>query len=149
MGIVLATSFFGFTEPVEAVSNGINAQIYYCPQYGAQPPRPCNSQPVATTTVSQINYNWGGGSVLGSYGDRVEVKFTGYIMSPTTVNATFQVGGDDGQYLNFNNTNIITNCWWDKGGGNCQSQPITLQANTAYPFTYWFYENGGGANTYF
>jgi len=150
IGVIFGSSFFGFPDSAAALpTNGINAQIYYCPQYGAQPPRPCNSQPVATTTVNQINYNWGGGSVLGSYGDRVEVKFTGYIMSPTTVNATFQVGGDDGQYLNFNNTNIITNCWWDKGGGNCQSQPIILQANTAYPFTYWFYENGGGANTYF
>lgn len=147
--IVFATSFFGFAEEAGATNtNGINAQVYNCAGWNNAPPRPCNQNaPVNTTTVSTIDFNWGGGPVLSNRYEDVEVKFTGYIMSPTTKTVTFYAPGDDGIHFTFNNT-LLINDWYDKGGGGSISQSVTLQANTPYPFTLWFYENGGGANVW-
>ena len=147
--IVFATSFFGFVEEAGATNtNGINAQVYNCAGWNASPPRPCYQNVlINTTTVSEINFNWGGGPVLSNRYEDVEVKFTGYIMSPTTKTVTFYAPGDDGIHFTFNNT-VLINDWYDKGGGGSISQPVTLQANTPYPFTLWFYENGGGANVW-
>ncbi|NBO56935.1 MAG: hypothetical protein EBU84_20600, partial [Actinobacteria bacterium] len=129
-------------------NSGLEYSTYACSS-GSAPARPCSASASTTGTATEIFANWGSGAVLNSGRvDAVEVKYTGYIMSTSTVNATFQVGGDDGQYFTFNGSDIITDCWYDKGSGNCVSTTVTLQANTYYPFTYWFYENGGGANTY-
>lgn len=147
--IVFATSFFGFAEEAGATNtNGINAQVYNCAGWNNAPPRPCNQNaPINTTTVSTIDFEWDGGPVLSNRFDDVEVKFTGYIMSPTTKTVTFYAPGDDGIHFTFNNT-VLINDWYDKGGGGSISQPVTIQANTPYPFTLWFYENGGGANVW-
>ena len=147
IGIVTATSFFGYAQPAEATSNGISAQVYHCWQYTESPPRPCNSQPVSSTTVSQINFNWSSGQVLNSYAERVAVKFTGYIMSPVTKTVTFYAPADDGTHFTLNGT-VLINDWVDKGGGGSISQSVTLQANVGYFFTFWYYENGGGANVW-
>jgi uncharacterized repeat protein (TIGR02543 family) len=132
---------------IASSGQGINVQTFYCSSYGAQPPRPCTANPYSETTATQIYFQWGGGAVMGTpYSERVEVKFSGFIMSPTTKTITFLSDGDDGDYLDFNGVNVISN-WRDKGSGSARSASITLQAGTYYPFTYWFYENGGGAWT--
>ncbi|NBO55747.1 MAG: hypothetical protein EBU84_14440, partial [Actinobacteria bacterium] len=129
-------------------NQGIDYTTYACS--GAAPARPCTGTVLTTGSATEIFTDWGGGNVLNSgRADNVEVKYTGFIVSPTTVSATFRVDGDDGQYLTFNGSDLITNCWYDKGSGSCTaSSAVTLQANVYYPFTFWFYENGGGANTY-
>ena len=149
MGIVIATSFFGYTEPAHAATNGINAEVYNCQGYNNAPPRPCynGNSVINNTTVSQINFQWGSGNVLSNRSEDVEVKFTGYIMSQTTKTVTFYAPGDDGVHFTLNNQ-VLINDWYDKGGGGSTSQQITLQANTGYPFTLWYYENGGGANVW-
>jgi hypothetical protein len=146
---VFATSFFGFAEEAGATNtNGITADVYNCAGWNNAPPRPCYQNVlINTTTVSEINFNWGSGPVLSNRYEDVEVKFTGYIMSPTTKTVTFYAPGDDGIHFTFNNI-VLINDWYDKGGGGSISQPVTLQANTPYPFTLWFYENGGGANVW-
>jgi len=147
--IVFATSFFGFADSAGATNtNGINAQVYNCNGFNASPPRPCSQNSlINTTTVSTIDFDWSSGPVLSNRYEDVEVKFTGYIMSPTTKTVTFYAPGDDGIHFTFNNI-VLINDWYDKGGGGSISQPVTLQANTPYPFTLWFYENGGGANVW-
>jgi hypothetical protein len=146
MGIVIATSFFGYAQPAEATNNGITAQVYNCQGWNAAPPRPCytSNAIVNTTTVPQINFQWDSGPVLSNRFEDVEVKFTGYIMSPVTKTVTFYAPADDGTHFTLNGT-VLINDWVDKGGGGSISQSVTLQANVGYPFTFWYYENGGGA----
>lgn len=149
LGVILGSSFFGFADSAGATNeNGITAQVYNCNGFSNAPPRPCNqNSPINTVLVSTIDFDWGGGPVLSNRYEDVEIKFTGYIMSPLTKTVTFYAPGDDGIHFTFNN-NLLINDWYDKGGGGSISQPVTLQANTPYPFTLWFYENGGGANVW-
>lgn len=130
------------------VSSGITAEVYNTLGYNNAPPLPTADSLVRTTTVGNINFNWGGGEVLGSglYED-VIVKFTGNIVVPTTGEYTFYAPGDDGIKFILNESQII-NDWYDKGGGGTPSSAVRLEAGTAYPFTLWFYENGGGANVW-
>jgi PA14 domain len=149
MGIVVATSFFGYAQPAEATNNGITAQVYNCQGWNAAPPRPCYTSNVIvnTTTVPQIDFQWGSGPILSNRFEDVEVKFTGYLMSPVTKTVTFYAPADDGTHFTLNET-VLINDWVDKGGGGSISQSVTLQANVGYPFTFWYYENGGGANVW-
>ena len=149
MGIVVATSFFGYAQPAEATNNGITAQVYNCQGWNAAPPRPCYTSNVIvnTTTVPQIDFQWGSGPILSNRFEDVEVKFTGYLMSPVTKTVTFYAPADDGTHFTLNGT-VLINDWVDKGGGGSISQSVTLQANVGYPFTFWYYENGGGANVW-
>jgi len=146
MGIVIATSFFGYSEPAHANTNGITAEVYNCQGWNAAPPRPCYTSNIIvnTTTVPEINFQWGSGPVLSNIFEDVEVKFTGYIMSPVTKTVTFYAPADDGTHFTLNET-VLINDWVDKGGGGTRSQEVTLQANVGYPFIFWYYENGGGA----
>jgi outer membrane biosynthesis protein TonB len=123
---------------------GLNVTVYSDPQYAAQPPVGAGTI-VRTTTTSNINYQWGNGSVMGGPSDRVQVKFEGNITSDTTGNVQFYAPADDGTKLYINNT-LVINDWRDKGGGGSQSAPIAFIANEAKPITLWFYENGGGAS---
>jgi outer membrane biosynthesis protein TonB len=123
---------------------GLNVTVYSDPQYAAQPPVGAGSI-VRTTTVQNINYQWGSGSVMGGPSDRVQVKFDGSITSDTTGNIQFYAPADDGTKLYIDN-NLVINDWRDKGGGGSQSAPIAFTANVPKPITLWFYENGGGAS---
>ena len=127
-----------------SASPGLNVTVYSDPQYGAQPPVGAGTI-VRTTTTSNINYQWGSGSVMGGPSDRVQVKFEGAITSDTTGNIQFYAPADDGTKLYVDNT-LVINDWRDKGGGGSQSAPIAFTANVPKPITLWFYENGGGAS---
>ena len=95
-----------------------------------------------TTTLTNIEANWGGGNILGCGNDRVMIHYTGYI-TPTE-NITYLMNqADDGFYMNVNGVNVINN-WYLKGcGGNWNS--TSLQAGRSYAIDAWFYEWGGGA----
>jgi PA14 domain len=128
---------------VASTSPGLNVTVYSDPQYAQRPPVGAGTV-VRTTTASNINYQWGSGSVMGGPSDRVQVKFEGNITSPTTGNIQFYAPADDGTKLYIDNT-LVINDWFDKGGGGSQSAPIAFTTNVAKPITLWFYENGGGA----
>lgn len=95
-----------------------------------------------TTTLTNIQNNWGGGDILGCGGDRVLIHYTGYLRP--TENITYLMNqADDGFYMDLNGTNVINN-WTLKGcGGNWN--PVTLQAGQSYAIDAWFFEWGGGA----
>ena len=76
-----------------SASPGLNVTVYSDPQYGAQPPVGAGTI-VLTTTTSNINYQWGSGSVMGGPSDRVQVKFEGAITSDTTGNIQFYAPAD-------------------------------------------------------
>ena len=95
-----------------------------------------------TTTLTNIEANWGGGDILGCGGERVLIHYTGYI-TPTE-NVTYLMNqADDGFYMDINGSNVINN-WTLKGcGGNWNS--VQLQAGQSYAIDAWFFEWGGGA----
>ena len=95
-----------------------------------------------TTTLTNIENNWGGGDILGCGSDKVMLHYTGYI-TPTKNITSLRNVADDGFYMDLNGTNVINN-WTLKGcGGNWN--PVTLEAGKSYAIDAWFFEWGGGA----
>ena len=141
--LVFLPSFAFATTP----QNGLTAEVYNDYGYNNAPPMPSVSgRPlVRTTTVTNIDFNWGSGQVLGGPAEDVIVHFTGYIMTDTTTTIDFYAPADDGVKLYLDDT-ITINDWYDKGGGGSISQPVSFTANTAKKLDLWYYENGGGAN---
>ncbi len=131
------------------ITGGVTAQMYNRLGYNNAPPLPSsNETPLLTTSVNNIDFHWGGGYILQQgnvwYHEDVIVKFTGNLMVPADGYYEFYAPGDDGVILNIAGMGLI-NDWYDKGGGGSVSQPTWLRAGILYPFTLYYYENGGGA----
>ena len=142
MGLSLS-SIFLFSPSANAV-NGLNAYVWDVLGQNAAPILPDGLQPVVTTIVNNIDYQWSSGSVLGGPSEDVIVQFTGYITSPVTQDISFLATADDGTRLYLDGT-LITDDWRDKGGGGTTSAPVHFDANVSKQITLWYYENGGGA----
>ena len=142
MGLSLS-SIFLFSPSANAV-NGLNAYVWDVLGQNAAPTLPDGLQPVVTTIVNNIDYQWSSGSVLGGPSEDVIVQFTGYITSPITQDISFLATADDGTRLYLDGT-LITDDWRDKGGGGTTSSPVHFEANVSKQITLWYYENGGGA----
>ena len=134
-----------------ALADGIAGLTYYTYRgTGAYPNYTNLAYPTAlsTGTSPNLNYNWGGGTVLNSgRADQVMVHWTGYIQWPGTGNVpvTFYNSADDGFVLKVNGTTVINN-WVEQGNAYYNSSgSITLTGGTAYYIDVWYYENGGGA----
>ncbi len=142
MGLVFSSVFLFL--PDATANNGLNAEVWDILGQNNAPVLPDGLQPIVTTTVANIDFNWGGGSVLGGPSEDVMVRFTGSIISPVTQNISFLATADDGTKLYLDGV-LITNDWRDKGGGGTVSDPIAFTANVPKQITLWYYENGGGA----
>ena len=129
------------------VPGGLTAKSYNMLGYNNAPPLPEEDRLVSTQTVSNINFDWGGGQILdsGLYED-VIVKFTGYINIPSTGTYALYAPGDDGIKVLIDGETVIDD-WYDKGGGGSVVNKYLTQGQ--HTFTLWFYENGGGANVWF
>ncbi|NBW57123.1 hypothetical protein EBR43_04930 [bacterium] len=97
-----------------------------------------------TTTLTQINNNWGSGDILGCGGDYVMLHYRGYITYPTTTRVYFQAPADDGFYMSINGTQVI-NDWSLKGCGANSIGSFAFTGGKSYAIDAWFYEWGGGA----
>jgi hypothetical protein len=128
------------------VVGGVTADVFNRRGYNNAPPIPSSSEsPVYATTVSNIDFQWGGGQVLNSgYAEDVIVRFTGNLMVPVDAYYYFYTPADDGTKLNIAGMSLIDD-WYDKGGGGSTSQAVWIRAGILYPFTLHYYENGGGA----
>jgi len=74
------------SSSVTTTTNGVKATVYS--GTGRTPAIPTeNTTPILTTTVPQIAFNWGNGSVMDGPGDRVIVKFEGTITVPEEASA--------------------------------------------------------------
>ena len=129
-----------------SMSGGLLAESYNRQGYNNAPPMPyAGETPIASTTVSQINFQWGSGQVLNSgRSEDVLVKFTGNLLVPTSGYYRFYAPADDGTKLIIAGMSVIDD-WYDKGGGGSVSQEVYIQAGVLYPTTFYYYENGGGA----
>jgi hypothetical protein len=146
---VLLSIFGSFSQKVTASINpGIIATVYNNFGYNDSPPLPSVSgRPIAGTTEFQdINQNFDANPPFGLTEDFI-VKYEGHITSPITGNITFWPHADDGTMFYLDGILIDEGNWVDKGGGGNQSEPQEFIGGVSKPFTYWYYENGGGANT--
>lgn len=127
--------------------SGITITVYNNFGYNQSPPLPTVSgrPEVGTSTVSRIQQNFDQSPLFGMYEDFI-VRYEGFITAPITGNIAFLPTGDDGTKFYLNDS-LIDNNWRDKGGGGNQTAPQPFVAGVSQPFTYWFYENGGGAWT--
>lgn len=98
---------------------------------------------LSTGTLTNFNFNWGGGQVLNSgRSEQVIVKLVGYINIPTAGTYYFGGNADDGIVIKVNNTSVVNS--WREDGGTFRSGSINLSAGVV-PIEVWYYENGGGA----
>ncbi len=130
-------------------SGGITAEMYNRRGYNQAPPLPyAGETPVLTTTVPNIDFQWGGGYILQEgnvwYGEDVVVKFTGNLLFPADGQYQFYAPADDGVIFDLAGMRLISD-WVDKGGGGSVTQPVNIMGGVLYPFTLYYYENGGGA----
>lgn len=138
----------GASAPARAdIQAGISITVYNNFGYNQSPPLPdVSGRPsVGTSTVGNIQQNFDQSPLFGMYEDFI-VKYEGYITSPITGNITFLPTADDGTKFYLDGT-LIDNNWIDKGGGGNPTDAQSMTAGVSVPFTYWFYENGGGAWT--
>ena len=143
---VVSTGFS--SESQASVEPGIDVTVYNNFGYNGSPPLPeVSGRPVVgTTTVENINQNFDQSPLFNMYEDFI-VKYQGYITSPVTGAIMLWPHADDGTMFYLDGVLIDPGNWVDKGGGGNITAPQEFTAGVSRPFTYWYYENGGGANT--
>ena len=134
-----------------AVTNGITAKIY-TGYNGSTTVRPMDNAALAnnytlckTTTLSQINTNYGSNVIEGCAADYVLIHYTGYIYSPTATSYTFQGYSDDGFWAKVG-TQVVVNNWSLQGcAASSTGTSVSFTAGEYKPIDAWFFEHGGGA----
>ena len=130
---------------IQTITNGVTATVYYGTGRTPALPSP-DTAPIKVTTVPNISFNWGSGSVMGGPSDRVIVKFEGTITVPEeAVAVKYAVSSDDGSIMYIDGQLAISN-WRDQGTTwSPYSQVYNTVIDKQQDFVIWYYENGGGA----
>ncbi len=147
VALVLSLALFPLLLIIDKAhaAEGLTAQVYNVLGQNDAPYIPQGASPVVTTNVSNINFQWGLGSVLGGPSEDVIVRFTGSIRSDSTQDISFLATADDGTKLYIDGV-LVANDWVDKGGGGTTTDPISFTAGVPKTIELMYYENGGGAN---
>ena len=149
VALVLSLALFPLLLIIDKAhaAEGLNAQVFNVLGQNGSPYIPQGAFPEVNTNVSNINFQWGSGSVLGGPSEDVIVRFTGSILSNTTQNISFLATADDGTRLYIDGV-LIADDWVDKGGGGTISTPVSFTAGVPKTIELMYYENGGGANVF-
>lgn len=122
---------------------GINITVYDNYGYNNAPPLPSDDRIIGKMVGTRIENNFDQYPLFNIYED-FAVKYEGFITAPCTCDVQFMAQADDGTKL-FLDGELITDDWYDKGGGGSVSQPVPFTEGLSKQITLWFYENGGGA----
>jgi hypothetical protein len=122
---------------------GVNVTVYNNYGYNQSPPIPPTRPIVGTMVDSRVEHSFDNEPLFQMYEDFV-VRYDGYITAPTTGAVQFMAQADDGTRFLLDGQ-VLTDDWYDKGGGGSVSDPVQMTAGQPVPFVLWFYENGGGA----
>jgi hypothetical protein len=149
VALVLSLALFPLLLIIDKAhaAEGLTAQVYNVLGQNGSPYIPQGASPAVTTNVSNINFQWGLGSVLGGPSEDVIVRFTGSIRSDSTQNISFLATADDGTKLYVDGI-LVASDWVDKGGGGTTTAPIAFTAGVPKTIELMYYENGGGANVF-
>ena len=125
---------------------GLKVDVYTGISRNGNPPQKSDTAytKCKTTTVSNIDANWGGGDILGCGSEYIMIHYKGYITYPTTTKVYFQAPADDGFYMTINGQTVI-NDWSLKGCGANSTGLFSFTGGKSYAIDAWFYEWTGGA----
>jgi hypothetical protein len=127
-------------------SAGLTVDVYTGINRNGNPPSRSDTAytKCKTTTLSNIDVNWGGGDILGCGSEYVMLHYHGYITYPTTKQVYFQNQADDGFFMTINGQTVI-NDWSLKGCSANSTGLFSFTAGKSYKIDAWFYEWTGGA----
>ena len=128
---------------VQAEQFGVTVSVYNNWGYNNAPPLPTEDRFVGSVIQSDVWNNFDQYPMFQMYED-FAVKYEAFITAPCTCDVRFMAQADDGTILYLDNE-LVTNDWYDKGGGGSVSEPVSFQQGVAKNLLMWFYENGGGA----
>lgn len=130
----------------QGTTPGLTVDVYTGINRNGNPPSKSDNvyTKCKTTTVSNIQANWGGGDILGCGSEYIMLHYKGYITYPTTTKVYFQNQADDGFYMSINGTQVI-NDWSLKGCGANSIGMFSFTGGKSYAIDAWFYEWTGGA----
>lgn len=95
-----------------------------------------------TRTDATVNFDWGNGAPLASFGaDTFSVRWTGEVVPQFSETYRFYTSSDDGVRLWVNNQQVVNN--WTDHGTTENSGTIALVAGRAYAIRMEYYEAGG------
>ena len=115
-------------------------------QYNASPPLPPTTPIIATGISPNIQYQWGGGPIMGTnVSEDVVVRWDGYLLPPDNQTYYLCAASDDGFRLILDDVTVI-NDWYDRGGGCGQTADVDFTDGEPKQLVAWWYENGGGAH---
>jgi len=129
-------------------NKGLNAKFYKNINTTANPGYVINDKTplVFTTNVSQINADWGTGSLIptdpsNQYGDNMIVNYSGYVTIPVAGDYKFGGTSDDGLRIRLGGKQVLAQTI-----GTNYSAQIHFDAGQIVPIQVDYYEIGGGAS---
>ena len=136
-------------------SSGLDYSLYQfssIPSYSLTSGTTCSSCTLRKSgNLSNINYDWGSGSILGSISDKVLLNISGKFVIPISLVSAgeeqivyFRTRSDDGVALELSNSSIITD--WAQHPATYKTGSFTGIAGQAYDLELYWYENLGSAS---
>jgi YVTN family beta-propeller protein len=99
----------------------------------------------ALVRYENVNFNWGNAApATGLPADNFSVRWTGFIVAPSTGSYRIRTNSDDGVRVWVNGTQRINN-WTDHAPTTNTSGSFSLTGGRRYSITVEYYERGGGA----
>jgi hypothetical protein len=134
----------GFIQPTPPFSNFLWTQFRNMTSSGPSVNAGGSGWGAAIGTSGAYNpINYQDGDSRAGQSDFVGVVCKGYFFSASNTTVQFRIVVDDGGYVWFNNTGVITNAWVLQGDTAYNSATLNVSAGYT-PFQFNFYEWGGG-----
>ena len=128
---------------------GLTVEVYTYDSQSTPERQPYQLCEGAWTSVPNIDADYDNqynGVVAGCQPEFVLVHYTGYITFPESGTYAFMAPADDGFWMSFDGTPIITNDWVLKGRWGQVYPDVQIEGGRSYALDAWFYEYGGGAS---